>query len=68
MDDAASDLPAKSERPFLTHQPRSFQVVSRYSASQNRNLAALGCSPDMLKKSSISKKSLYKPRNVEVSE
>ena len=68
MDDAPKDLPVESERPFLTHQPRSYQVVSRYSASQNRNLAALGCSPDVVKKhASISKKSLYKPKNVEVS-
>ena len=61
------------KRPFLTHQPRSYQVCRhKRTVSEDRNLqlAALGYSPDPLKKQptfgSISKKTLYKPKNVEV--
>ena len=58
---------SSERRPFLTHQPRSHQVLS--TRSENRDLAALiSGSPGQHKKSqSISKKTLYKPKNVEVS-
>lgn len=68
FDDTETELhQSRNRRPYFTHQPRSHQVLFSRTASQNRNLDALGCSPDPHKKSrSISKKSLYKPKNVEV--
>ena len=57
-------------RPCQTHLPRSYQIRHRRIVSETYNLAAAGSSPDLLKKQSsyqtISKKSLYRPKNAEV--
>ena len=59
-----------SVRPFLTHHPRSHQIRHRRIVSEVYNMGAVGSSPDLLKKQSsyqtLSKKTLYKPKNAEV--
>ena len=71
MDDDQKASQSGSVQPYLTHQPRSYQVRRhRRIVSEVHNLAAVGSSPDLLKKQTsyqtISKKTLYKPKNPEV--
>ena len=70
VDDDPKANQSSSVRPCQTHQPRSYQIRHRRIVSEIHNLAAAGSSPDLLKKQSsyqtISKKTLYRPKNAEV--
>jgi hypothetical protein len=70
VDDDQKVSQSGSVRPYLTHQPRSYQIRHRRIVSEVHNMSAVGSSPDLLKKQSsyqtISKKTLYKPKNAEV--